>query len=201
MYKSSFSLYNPQLCQFTAPVPHLAVYSGFCEMQSTASPSFGGLPNSAACSSPISVAIDSTPASERRFDGHSGTASRFPSIVETRETSVGTGEEESQTPVARPRMTLSLSRLLRRGCNGSSVFASLSPKCTVAAGSGRVQPLGTKPQPHTQHRRLANFFQIKVDIPPECRIYPIDSEDEPESPGSARVGVKEIICPWESITK
>lgn len=48
---------------------------------------------------------------------------------------------------------------------------------------------------------VPSFFQIKVDIPPECRIYPIDSEDEQESPGSARGGVKEIICPWESITK
>ncbi|KAG5262605.1 hypothetical protein AALO_G00276870 [Alosa alosa] len=191
-----------QLCRFTAPVPHLAVYSGLCETQSTASPCFAALPNSAACPSPISVAIDSTPASERRFDMHSGTTSHFPSIAESIETSVGgAGEEESPTPVARPRMTLSLSRLLRRGCNASSVFASLSPKCSVAAGSGRVQPLGTEPQPHTQHRRLANFFQIKVDIPPECRIYPIDSEDEEESPGSARGAVKEIICPWESITK
>ncbi|XP_063077797.1 regulator of G-protein signaling 9b [Engraulis encrasicolus] len=186
-----------QLCRFTAPVPHLAVYSGICETQSLASP--GGLasaitlPNTAACPSPISVAIDSTPASERRFDGTHATGP-----------GMGTDEEGSQTPVAsRPRMTLSLGRLLRRGCNASLVFASLSPKCAVAAGSGRVTPLGSaeaQPQ-NTQHRRLANFFQIKVDIPPECRIYPIDSEDEQESPGSARAAVKEIICPWESVTK
>lgn len=47
-----------------------------------------------------------------------------------------------------------------------------------------------------------SFFQIKVDIPPECRIYPIDSEDEEDdSPDTARGGVKEIICPWETVTK
>lgn len=54
--------------------------------------------------------------------------------------------------------------------------------------------------------RSFSFFQIKVDIPPECRIYPIDSEDEEESGGASRRGgggggqVKEIICPWESVT-
>lgn len=48
-----------------------------------------------------------------------------------------------------------------------------------------------------------SFFQIKVDIPPECRIYPIDSEDEEEETGPASRGGggnKEIICPWESLT-
>uniref|UniRef100_A0AAY4CAI1 Regulator of G-protein signaling 9 n=1 Tax=Denticeps clupeoides TaxID=299321 RepID=A0AAY4CAI1_9TELE len=188
-----------QLCRFTAPVPHLAVYSGFCQSQATASPGVVTLPNSAACPSPISVAIDSTPASERRCDSHGGPGSNFPSIVGSREAT--SPAKESQTPTSRPRATLSLSRFLRRGCAASSVFASLSPKCGVAAGSGRVQPLGMEPQTLSQPRRSANFFQIKVDIPPECRIYPIDSEDEQESPGSAKGAVKEIICPWESITK
>lgn len=48
-----------------------------------------------------------------------------------------------------------------------------------------------------------SFFQIKVDIPPECRIYPIESEDEDEENRAVsreRVGTKEIICPWESLT-
>lgn len=48
-----------------------------------------------------------------------------------------------------------------------------------------------------------SFFQIKVDIPPECRIYPIESEDEEEESRAASrggVGAKEIICPWESLT-
>lgn len=52
-----------------------------------------------------------------------------------------------------------------------------------------------------QYQWYSSFFQIKVDIPPECRIYPIDSEDEEESPGAAQRGVKEIICPWETVTK
>lgn len=51
---------------------------------------------------------------------------------------------------------------------------------------------------------LNSFFQIKVDIPPECRIYPIESEDEDEEENRAAsrggVGAKEIICPWESLT-
>lgn len=52
-----------------------------------------------------------------------------------------------------------------------------------------------------------SFFQIKVDIPPECRIYPIESDDEEEEgraggagAGGGVVGAKEIICPWESLT-
>uniref|UniRef100_A0A9J7XI74 Regulator of G-protein signaling 9 n=2 Tax=Cyprinus carpio carpio TaxID=630221 RepID=A0A9J7XI74_CYPCA len=186
------------LCRFTAPVPHLAVYTGICEAQSTASPGLMTLPNSAACPSPISVAIDSTPASERRFDGNGGpSSSHFPSIAEA-----SVSEEENQTPALKSRMTLSLSRLLRRGCNGPSVFASLSPKCAVVSGGGKVQPLGVEPLAQPQPRRIANFFQIKVDIPPECRIYPIDSEDEEDdSPNAARGGVKEIICPWETVTK
>ncbi|KAG1935984.1 regulator of G-protein signaling [Pimephales promelas] len=187
-----------QLCRFTAPVPHLAVYTGFCEAQSIASPGLMTLPNSAACPSPISVAIDSTPASERRFDGNGGpSSSHFPSIAEA-----SVSEEENQPPAPKSRVALSLGRLLRRGCNAPSVFASLSPKCAVASGGGKVQPLGVEPLTQPQPRRIANFFQIKVDIPPECRIYPIDSEDEEDdSPDAARRGVKEIICPWETVSK
>ncbi|XP_052468096.1 regulator of G-protein signaling 9 [Carassius gibelio] len=181
------------LCRFTAPFPHLAVYTGVCEGQSTSSPGLMTLPNSAACSSPISVANDSTPASERRFDGNGWpSSSHFPSIAEE-----SVSEEENQPPALK-----SLSRLLRRGCNAPSVFASLSPKCAVALGGGKVQPPGVESLAQPQPRRIANFFQIKVDIPPECRIYPVDSEDEEDdSPNAARGGVKEIICPWESVTK
>ncbi|KAL0179597.1 hypothetical protein M9458_025039, partial [Cirrhinus mrigala] len=99
------------LCRFTAPVPHLAVYTGICEAQSTASPGLMTLPNSAACPSPISVAIDSTPASERRFDGNGGpSSSHFPSIAEA-----SVSEEENQPPApkshssaedATPRLSL-----------------------------------------------------------------------------------------------
>ncbi|TSK14691.1 Regulator of G-protein signaling 9 [Bagarius yarrelli] len=188
-----------QLCRFTAPVPHLAVYTGMCESQSTASPGLMTLPNSAVCPSPISVAIDSTPATERRFDGGAPAPSNFPSITQSTETSVS---EENQPLASKSRVALSLSKILRRGCNAPSMFASLSPKCAVTAGGGRVQPLGVEQLAQPQPKRIANFFQIKVDIPPECRIYPIDSEDEEEgSPGTAQSGVKEIICPWETVTK
>lgn len=57
--------------------------------------------------------------------------------------------------------------------------------------------------PHILSAHLPSFFQIKVDIPPECRIYPIESEDEEEESRAASrggVGAKEIICPWESLT-
>ena len=44
-----------------------------------------------------------------------------------------------------------------------------------------------------------------MDIPPESRIYPIDSEEEEEEEERRRgsregEGTKEIICPWESLT-
>ncbi len=148
----------PQLCRFTAPVPHLAVYAGICEAQSTASPGLMTLPNSAACPSPISVAIDSTPASERRFDGNGGpSSSHFPSIAEA-----SVSEEENQP--TKSRMALSLSRLLRRGCNVPSVFASLSPKCAVASGGGKVQPLGVEPLAQPQPRRIAKLVHALLGL-------------------------------------
>ncbi|XP_070962281.1 regulator of G-protein signaling 9-like [Oncorhynchus clarkii lewisi] len=186
------------LCRFTAPVPHLAVYSG-PPSSSPASPPFPfRLPHTPTCPSPISVTIDSTPASERRWEEGRGGG------LEGGEA----GPESWGTAVSsRSRMALSLGRLLRRGCTSSTVFASLSPKCPAPAGtSSRVQPISTEQPSQAPPRRIANFFQIKVDIPPECRIYPIDSEDEEESGGASRRGgggggqVKEIICPWESVT-
>ncbi|CAB1311844.1 unnamed protein product, partial [Coregonus sp. 'balchen'] len=186
------------LCRFTAPVPHLAVYSGPPSSSPASPPCSLRLPHTPACPSPISVTIDSTPASERRWEegGRGG--------VEGGEAGPGGwGTAVS----SRSRMALSLGRLLRRGCTSSTVFASLSPKCPAPAGtSSRVQPIGTEQPSQAPPRRIANFFQIKVDIPPECRIYPIDSEDEEESGGASRKGgggggqVKEIICPWESVT-
>uniref|UniRef100_A0A8C8CRE6 RGS domain-containing protein n=1 Tax=Oncorhynchus tshawytscha TaxID=74940 RepID=A0A8C8CRE6_ONCTS len=188
-----------QLCRFTAPVPHLAVYSG-PPSSSPASPPFPfRLPHTPTCPSPISVTIDSTPASERRWEEGRGGGLE----------GVEAGPECWGTAVSsRSRMALSLGRLLRRGCTSSTVFASLSPKCPAPAGtSSRVQPISTEQPSQAPPRRIANFFQIKVDIPPECRIYPIDSEDEEESGGASRRGggggggqVKEIICPWESVT-
>ncbi|XP_062331313.1 regulator of G-protein signaling 9-like, partial [Osmerus eperlanus] len=175
-----------QLCRFTAPVPHLAVYSGMSDPPSASTPPL--LPHTPACPSPISVAIDSTPGPEHRQAGGEAEGEARPG---------GVGG------VSRTRVAISLGRLLRRGCTPSTVFASLSPKCPAPAGmTSRVQPISTARPSQAPPRRIANFFQIKVDIPPECRIYPIDSEDEDEEsgPASRGGGVKEIICPWESLT-
>ncbi|XP_062298989.1 regulator of G-protein signaling 9b [Scomber scombrus] len=183
-----------QLCRFTTPVPHLAVYSGIIDSPSaTASPSLPFLTHTPACPSPISVALDSTSASERRVEAGEGEREGNP---ETRPLSGGN--------VSKSRMTLSLRRLLKRGCTPSTMFASLSPKCHSAAGtSSRIQPISPDQPSQAPPRRFGNFFQIRVDIPPECRIYPIESEDEDEENRSAsRAGgeAKEIICPWESLT-
>ncbi|XP_005913596.1 regulator of G-protein signaling 9 isoform X1 [Haplochromis burtoni] len=183
-----------QLCRFTTPVPHLAVYSGMTDPPSAnASPSLPFLAHTPACPSPISVALDSTSASERRAEASEGESEGNP---EARASAGGN--------VSKSRMALSLRRLLKRGCTPSSMFASLSPKCNPAAGtSSRIQPISPDEPSQAPPRRIGNFFQIKVDIPPECRIYPIESEDEDEENRAVsreRVGTKEIICPWESLT-
>ncbi|KAG7262106.1 hypothetical protein CRUP_026315 [Coryphaenoides rupestris] len=169
---------------------------------------------SACCPSPISVAIDSTPASERggwggaregggeyNVEGSGGVAGGGVGGVG------GGGGGRGQG--SRSRVALSLGRLLKRGCAPATVFASLSPKCPAPASmSSRVQPISTDQPDQAPPRRIANFFQIKVDIPPECRIYPIDSEEEEDEEeedhsgmGSRGAeGTKEIICPWESLT-
>ncbi|XP_033974749.1 regulator of G-protein signaling 9-like isoform X1 [Trematomus bernacchii] len=181
-----------QLCRFTTPVPHLAVYSGFTDYPTaTASPSLTFLAHTPACPSPISVALDSTSVSERRV-----------------EEAEGDGNPAARAPVggnvSKSRMALSLRRLLKGGCTPATMFASLSPKCHSAAGtSSRIQPISPDQPSQAPPRRIGNFFQIKVDIPPECRIYPIESEDEEEESRAAfrgGVGAKEIICPWESLT-
>ncbi|XP_042252502.1 regulator of G-protein signaling 9-like isoform X1 [Thunnus maccoyii] len=183
-----------QLCRFTTPVPHLAVYSGITDSPSAnASPSLPFLAHTPVCPSPISVALDSTSASERRVEAGEGEREGNPEA----RPSVGGN-------VSKSRMALSLRRLLKRGCTPSTMFASLSPKCHSAAGtSSRIQPISPDQPSQAPTRRIGNFFQIKVDIPPECRIYPIESEDEEEENRAASrggVGAKEIICPWESLT-
>ncbi|KAH0629321.1 hypothetical protein JD844_011297 [Phrynosoma platyrhinos] len=100
------------------------------------------------------------------------------------------------------RTTLSLSRFLKRGCLNSPVFATLSPKCAVMM-HGKVQPLDGLSQPLQQKsKRVFNFFQIKVDIPLESKIYPIDLEEEEENGHWAyKDSAKEVICPWEKLTE
>ncbi|KAM9716303.1 regulator of G-protein signaling 9-like [Menidia menidia] len=184
-----------QLCRFTTPVPHLAVYSGITDPPSaSASPSLPFLAHSPACPSPISVALDSTSASERRAEASEG---------EGKGSAEARGHAGGNMP--KSRMALSLRRLLKRGCSPSAMFASLSPKCHATAGaSSRVQPITPDEPSQAPPRRIGNFFQIKVDIPPECRIYPIESEDEEEETrhvSRGRTGTEEIICPWESLTQ
>ncbi|XP_043941047.1 regulator of G-protein signaling 9 [Protopterus annectens] len=214
-----------QLCKFTAPVPHLAVYTGFCVPPSPTnllpafpalcdttfqSPGHIALPNSAVCPSPISVAIESTPASERKSEANSAVSSNFPSVVESTDVSIGsdcsmtnpvfvTAEEK---PCQKSKMAVTFSRFLKRRCVNSPVFATLSPKCPTM-NHGKVQPLNRMEQKLQQKsKNIANFFQIKVDIPSECRIYPIDSEDEEEDCQNTYKGSgKEVICPWEILTE
>ncbi|RXM33819.1 Regulator of G-protein signaling 9 [Acipenser ruthenus] len=219
-----------QLCKFTAPIPHLTVYTGFCEPTSQTgtalcdfpppSPGLMTLPNSTACPSPICVAIESTPASERKSEP-SSISTQFLSIAESTEMSVSSDSstaavEETKQPSHKSRVALSFSRFLKRGCSNSPIFATLSTKCP-AVNSSRVQPLNGEPQhqPQQHHhhhhqgqqkpKKTNNFFQIKVDIPSECRIYPIvsgDEEEEEDCPNSVKNNtVKQVICPWETITE
>ncbi|KAM9774224.1 regulator of G-protein signaling 9-like isoform 2-T2 [Syngnathus typhle] len=165
-----------QLCRFTTPVPHLTVYSGLMDSPTAnASSSLGVL-----APSPVSVA-----GSEEERDC-----------------------DAARDPTCKSRVVLSLRRLLRRGCGvgggPSSIFTSLSPKCqSVAGASGRIRPISPDSSSQAPPRRIGNFFQLKVDIPPECRIYPIESEDEDDenrASSQGALGAKEIICPWESLT-
>uniref|UniRef100_A0A7M4FNQ3 Regulator of G-protein signaling 9 n=1 Tax=Crocodylus porosus TaxID=8502 RepID=A0A7M4FNQ3_CROPO len=153
-----------QLCQFTAPVPHLAVYTGTRAPPSPSNPSPSclvptnlplqspghvALPNSTVCPSPISVALESAPGLETRWETNGCNSSHFPSITESTEISTDSesGPCNSQVPghadtkvPPKARMSLSFSRFLKRGCLNSPVFATLSPKCP-AVPHGKVQPL------------------------------------------------------------
>ncbi|XP_034050521.1 regulator of G-protein signaling 9-like isoform X2 [Thalassophryne amazonica] len=133
-----------QLCRFTTPIPHLAVYSGIIDSASaSASPSLPFLAHTPVCPSPISVALDSTSASERRGEGEA---------ERNADSSTPTGGNPPKS-----RMTLSLRRLLRRSCNPSTVFTTLSPKCNTAAGtSSRVQPISADQPTQVPPRRLGN---------------------------------------------
>ncbi|XDB61673.1 hypothetical protein AB1E18_015027 [Capra hircus] len=129
-------------------------------------------PSSTVCPSPISVALEGSPGSER---------------------AIGETSMDQPRPRAQPkaRMRLSLGRFLRRGCLASPVFARLSPKCPAVA-HGKVQPLGdaSRQLSRPKSRRAANFFQIKMDVPMgsgACLRARGDQATE-----------KEVVCPWES---
>lgn len=135
-----------QLCRFTTPVPHLAVYSGISDFPSAnTSPSLPFLAHTPACPSPISVALDSTSASERRAEVGEGEAEGNPAAR-----ALAGGN------VSKSRIALSLRRLLKRGCTPSTMFAGSSPKCHSAAGtSGRIQPISPDQPSQAPPRRIA----------------------------------------------
>ncbi|XP_066473001.1 regulator of G-protein signaling 9 [Tiliqua scincoides] len=217
-----------QLCQFTTPVPHLAVYTGTCDPPSPSNAPSSSchalsdlplwcsrrntLPNSISYPSPISIALDNT----SRMDGNGNTKrsslNPFPSITENTEITKESESDtchNSQNPMSsenkllpKSRMNLSLGRFLKRGCLNSPVFATLSPKCPTMM-HGKVQPLDDLNQQLQQKsKKVSNFFQIKMDTPLESKIHPIDSEEEEESSHWAcKDSAKEVICPWEKLSE
>ncbi|XP_073435852.1 regulator of G-protein signaling 9 isoform X2 [Dendrobates tinctorius] len=212
-----------QLCHYTVPIPHLTVYTGTCAPSShtslflscqprlevsTPSPGHIALPNCTACPSPISVAIESTPGVERKWEptGASESDNHFPSPTDNSEVSFGSESSgnhlsvpaEIKMAAPKSKVALSFSKLLKRGCSSSPVFATLSPKCP-AVNHGKVQPLNQREQQLQTSRRVTTFFQIKVDIPAESRICPADSEEEEAGQLACKDSIQEVICPWENM--
>uniref|UniRef100_A0A8D0C375 Regulator of G protein signaling 9 n=1 Tax=Salvator merianae TaxID=96440 RepID=A0A8D0C375_SALMN len=215
-----------QLCQFTAPVPHLAVYSGTSDASSPCNthssscyalhyppPQCPGeitLPNTTSFTSPISIPPDSTLGKDRNCDSHGTGSNSFPSITENTElpmdseagmchSSQFTMRSETRL-LPKSRMTLSFSRFLKLGCLNSPVFANLSPKCPTVS-HGKVQPLDDLSQQLQQKsKKVSNFFQIKMDIPLESKIYPMNCQEEKENNHwVCKDSANEIICPWENL--
>ncbi|XP_028569078.2 regulator of G-protein signaling 9 [Podarcis muralis] len=212
-----------QLCQFTAPVPHLAIYSGTSDSPSTSNafsssrrvpsdrplqcPGRITLRNSASSSS-VKVAPDSTSVTGRNWDGPSSNSA--PSFMESTEIAMDSELEpcrSSQYPMSsktkllpKPQMSSSLGRFLKLGCLNSPMFATFSPKCPGVT-HGKVQPLdGLNPQLQQRSKKVSNFFQIKMEIPLESKVYPIDSEEEEEgSHWACKDSANEVICPWENL--
>ncbi|CAN0147339.1 unnamed protein product [Rangifer tarandus platyrhynchus] len=190
--------------QRLAPSPHLAVYTGTCVPPSPSSPfspscrspgrpfpspgRFIRRPSSTVCPSPISVALEGSPGSERKREAGASGAADGASMDQPR-------------PRAQPkaRVRLSLGRFLRRGCLASPVFARLSPKCP-AVSHGKVQPLGdaSRQLSRPRSRRAANFFQIKMDVPMGSGACLMDSEDTDPGARGDQATEKGVICPWES---
>ncbi|XP_042305644.1 regulator of G-protein signaling 9 isoform X2 [Sceloporus undulatus] len=217
-----------QLCQFTTPVRHLVVYTGTSDPPGPSnilpssccslsdhplqSPGHITLPNSTNYLSSLTVAENSTYGMDRVWDANGTSCSPFPSIIENNEISMDSESGTCYTSqdamsgetklLPKSRMTLSLSRFLKRGYLNSPVFATFSPKCP-AVTHRKVQPLDGLSQPLQQKsKRVSNFFQIKVDIPLESKIYPIDLDEEEENGHWAyKDSAKEVICPWEKLTE
>ncbi|XP_004709236.1 regulator of G-protein signaling 9 isoform X2 [Echinops telfairi] len=199
--------------QPTAPSPHLAVYTGTCVPPSPSfsascrsprrpfpSPGRFRRPSSTVCPSPIKVALEQ--------EGEaSGTSGRHgPPVVGGSQASVDSELSAGRPPPrslprAPPKAlgALSFRRFLGRSCLSSPAFARLSPKCPPVP-HGKVQPLGDGDQqrPRLRPKKVANFFQIKMDVPAGSGTCLMDSEEE----GAAGVGGhREVICPWESMAE
>ncbi|XP_006833663.1 PREDICTED: regulator of G-protein signaling 9 [Chrysochloris asiatica] len=207
--------------QHTAPSPHLAVYTGTCVPPSPSSPfppscrsprrpfpspgRFRRLSTSI-CPSPIRVALGGSPGLTQEGEAGGSSTHRGLSVAEGSEVSVdlelssGCPRPHAQPRApAKARGALSFSRFLRRGCLTSPVFARLSPKCP-SVPHGKVQPLGDGgPQlPRLRPKKVANFFQIKMDVPTGSGTCLMDSE---EDGGAGAAGDREVICPWESLAE
>ncbi|XP_003786230.1 regulator of G-protein signaling 9 isoform X1 [Otolemur garnettii] len=205
--------------QHLAPSPHLAVYTGTCVPPSPSSPfssscrsprrpfpspgRFIRRPSSTICPSPIRVALESSSGLEQKGEPSGSRIPNGSSEAEGSEASIH-GPWRRSLPRAPPkaRMALSLGRFLRRGCLASPVFARLSPKCPPVS-HGKVQPLGDMGQqlPRLKSKRVANFFQIKMDVPTDSGTCLMDSEDTGTGDASDQAIEKEVICPWESLAQ
>ncbi|XP_046785790.1 regulator of G-protein signaling 9 isoform X3 [Gallus gallus] len=171
--------------QLASPAPHLAVYTG----PSRLPPSPTALPHSTACPYPVSMALEST---ELQQEPSSAGHSHVPSAA----------RKAGAMAPSRPRVAaLSFGRFLKKGCLNSPMLAALSPRCP-AVPHRKVQPLGGREQQLQQNSTaLSSFFQIKMDVPLESRICPIDSEGEDGQQRPHKDSAKEVICPWESPTE
>ncbi|XP_068769589.1 regulator of G-protein signaling 9 isoform X3 [Struthio camelus] len=184
-----------QLCRSASLLPHLSVYAGAALPPTQMPPRCG---RAAGCPSPVSPACATA---ERAAAGPSPDASSGDAA--------GGGGQQPGGPLmaaaaapARSRAALSLGRLLKRGCLASPVFATLSPRCP-AVPHGKVQPLDERQQRLQQDAgKVTSFFQIKMDVPLESRIHPVDSEEEEDHCHQAcKDSAKEVICPWENPTE
>ncbi|XP_008269957.3 regulator of G-protein signaling 9 [Oryctolagus cuniculus] len=208
-----------QLGQHLAPSPHLAVYTGTCVPPSPSSPfssssscrsprrpfaspsRFIRRPSSAICPSPIRAASEGSAGLEPKAEARGSSARCGPSAPERSEATPEGGAAPRGRPGTAPkaRAVLSFGRFLRRGCLASPVFARLSPKCPPVP-HGKVQPLGDVGQqlPRLKPKRVANFFQIKMDVPTDSGTCLMDSDDTGTGEASDQATEKEVICPWES---
>ncbi|KAG8129271.1 hypothetical protein E2320_015945 [Naja naja] len=136
-----------QLCQFTVPVSHLAVYTSSFDSQC---PGQLPLPNTASYSSPLRVALGDASVMEKNLEPNRFGSDPIPSLLERAQNSIdseldnchsSTNAINSKSKVTpKPKTALSLGRFLKWRCLNSPVFATLSPKHPAAA-QGKVQPL------------------------------------------------------------